>query len=81
MAERKYEPMSDFEYALSISAVETALVKHGFAPPTLYAGKSLIIFASRIAEASRINAALDSDLNDTEWYIEWNGKRIGSLGC
>lgn len=74
---KKYGPVP-IEMILCSGAVINVLAMFDFSRPTLYHSKELDSVAHKAAEENRINHAIDSDLEPTEWYIEYMGKKIGS---
>lgn len=62
-------------------AVELALAQCGYTPPTIYMHPKAIGLARRIAQELVVNYAPDDTLSEYAWYVEWGGKRYGSVGC
>jgi hypothetical protein len=72
---------SSIEAALSIGAAESAASKCGYDTPTICVNKNLYAIARRIGKQLAYNVRKDKTLSECEWYVEWRGKRYGSLGC
>lgn len=83
---KKYEEANANGVAMALGSVATyeALARCGWENPILRVGKDAEWMAGaalRICEAHLFNFEYDDDLHGSEWYIEWNGKRFGSLGA
>lgn len=78
----KYEKIGPVEMAICGMAVDEALGRLGYSPPTLVVHKVNVGLARRLAKHLVINYRVDKTLKyQTEWYLEWRGKRVGSEGC
>lgn len=81
MSEKKYERVGDYDMAFSLTGVQQALGVLEYARPTLYVHPDWVGAACQISRHLDVNVEVDLDNQTTEWYVEWQGKRVGSVGC
>ena len=74
----QYEELGEIPQELGDWALENALSKLAFMEPTLYVHPSRVATARRYAHGARINYATCEALRPSEWFVEFNGQRIGS---
>ena len=77
---RKWQPIGSIEMALSFTATEAAFSRLDYTPPTLVVSRLNSGIGRRIARDMAINFRTDKALGNTEWFVEWRGKRFGSTG-
>ena len=80
LSEMKYEKVGSVEMAMSGIGIAEALVKCGWVKPVLRVAPVDVAWASLNLQCLA-NVEPDEELSPLEWYIEYNGKRVGSLGC
>ncbi len=69
-------------YSISAAGILAAMDKSGYTPPILHVAPSNLnagLYSIKCLDLT-VGIAVDTDLADDEWYIEWGGKRIGSRG-
>jgi len=76
----KYENAGPVEMALSVIAMYEALGKCGYQLPVLYVSQSQEATAMWVRDNAKVNISIDAELEPLEWYVEWHGKRVGSVG-
>jgi hypothetical protein len=77
---KKYEELT-VPIVLSWTGVLEALVEcWGRRRPKLVVSADLFLSCNGSFH-DYLNTSCDPDLGPTEWYVEWNGKRVGSIGC
>ena len=78
----KYEEINPIPHSLSSYALLVAIAKcYGSEVPTLNLPRSALawIWGTDIGIPVQLN--IDPELQDTEWYVEFNGNRFGSRGA
>jgi hypothetical protein len=90
----RYEDLMTVGVDLSTSSLEEALYRARYVPPqlSLTVGAGLGVFAIRMLRdlgsmvkgnplAPWVNVEVDPSLGPYEWYLEANGRRVGSKGA
>lgn len=75
--EKKYEPLP-IRMTLGCDALSRVFEELKYARPTLFVPASRIGDACQISRLMDVNVKLDASLEETEWYVEWNGRSVGS---
>lgn len=84
VTQKKYERLGSCGIDLCVVALRDALGMLGYTPPVLRVHSEGLVTAWRIASVvpGGIAVEVDQDIKDwDEWYIEWNGRRVGSEGA
>lgn len=78
-----YKELGGCFYAMSLPALGQALGELGYERPTLFVTANNVGIGHEMANRLNLNLEVfEPEVGKyTAWYIEWNGKRIGSEGA
>ena len=76
---KDYERISP-DMCLSCSALDVVLGELEYDRPTLYCHAERVGDGHQIAARYNLNLALH-DGDTCEWYVEWQGRRVGTKGA
>lgn len=77
----KWQELCGSPYALGALSAGQALGDLGWRKPTLFVGPGQVGTGHHVASALDMNLMVDEDLDYTAWYVEFNGRRVGSVGA
>lgn len=77
----EWEELSSVACALSRISAGEALGKLGWKKPTLFVSKEFVGLGHVIAEDFDMNLEVFEPEGYVSWYIEWNGRKVGSVGA
>lgn len=79
----RYKPYDDccpVAVTINVQNVQMALGSAGYTRPTLFCNPKNYGQADLVAEALKMNLEIDPNLQSCEWYVEFCGKKFGSIG-
>jgi hypothetical protein len=78
----KYEDFCGCKWvALGVLSARDAASKCGYDRPTIFVAPDNMGYGEQVAQGACYNVSPDAELSGQEWYVEYNGKRYGSLGA